>query len=218
METRLATEHWLQVPLDEVVLMFLRSEAHKLKGLTAIDRRLICTPDLRNAVENLARCNRQGLFLGLPPDTRWHKVHYLRNQHLDELRILREPYWNDPAHQNELGKVAQQKPFQIRQVPTTIEGAGHQILDEFYSAIPGEWQSPILWGHGAEGPFTILEGTHRFVWYYPHAADFPDFQNTVYVGLSSSPCYWHLPDACNFIYSQNPLTLRIETLQHEIMP
>ena len=196
---------------------FLRGEAHKFEKLTGDACRLIRAYEPQNPKDNLGRCillsaKRGGLFDGIPPDTRWYRVEYLRNEHLDELLVMRESNWNSESDQNELRKVASRKKIPRRSAPGD-RGDRHQIL-EFYSDDPNKWQSPILWGHDKDGPFTILEGTHRLVWYYGDAQAHPDFKNIVHIGLSDRPCYWHINDATDSVYRLNPLTASIRSLQN----
>src|SRR5437899_5365102 len=107
MTAGLRSEDWSQVPFDEVVLPLVRGEAHKFEHVADEDRRCICNPDLDDPQQNMRRCEllaqiRGGLFCGVPPDTMWHEVCYLRNHHLNELRAMREPNWIDTVDQNEL--------------------------------------------------------------------------------------------------------------------
>ena len=215
----LAIEDWFEVPFDDVVVVFLRGEAHRFEKLTEDACRLIRAYEPQNLKDNLGRCillsaKRGGLFDGIPPDTRWHRVKYLRNEHLDELLVMREPNWNSETGQNELRTVASRKKVPRRSAPSD-RGDSHQIL-EYYSDEPAKWQSPILWGHGKDGPFTILEGTHRLVWYYGEAPAHPSFKNIPYIGLSESPSYWHMPDAADSVYRLNPLTTHIRFLQNQL--
>lgn len=218
-DSSLAVEDWFEVPFDDVVLAFLRGEAHRFEKLTDDACRLIRTYDPQSKRDKLGRCillstRRGGLFDGIPPDTRWYRVEYLRNDHLDELLVMREPNWIDETDRNALGDVAIRKMIPRRPAPTD-RGDTHSIL-EYYSDDPEQWQSPILWGHSNAGPFTILEGTHRFAWYYREAKAYPDFKNVAYVGLSDRLSHWHLPDAFDSGYRLNPLTAHIRFLQKQL--
>ena len=201
----LSSEKWGEVSFDIVSVTFIRGEAFKHKDFTESECRLIRTPDLTNSEENLARClllarMRGGLLSGIPPDTVWYEVRYLKGEHLDELRVLRYPYWISPNDENELGKVGLRIPKRLQKEPKAL--AGNQVL-EYFSADPNQWQSPILWGHSKAGPFTILEGTHRLVSHYAEAQASVTFRNIVYVGLSESSCHWHFPDQLDVQYEVN---------------
>lgn len=196
MGSNLESENWLHVTFDRVVLCFLRGEAHLFGSLTEEQCHLIQEPNLRDAEENTRRREllgqrRGGLFAGVPPDTLWYEVQYLRNEHLDCLLVMREPNWNSPADRNELGNVAGRRQVSLRSAQKNWKEGR---IVEFYQTEPEQWQSPILWGHSKGGPCTILEGTHRLVWYYSQAIAHPNFKIAAYVGLSESRCHWHMPD------------------------
>jgi hypothetical protein len=56
---------------------------------------------------------------------------------------------------------------------------------------PSNWGTPILWGHDRKGPFTIIEGNHRLV-AYASQANKSGLSVPVFVGLSKTPCFWHI--------------------------
>lgn len=167
-----------------------------------------------DAQQNMRRCQllahiRWGLFCGIPPDTTWYEVRYLRNDHFDELRVMRESNWTDPADENELRKVAARHPFVLRAAPSTWQKKGRIV--EYYSPEPERWQNPVLWGHNSDGPFTILEGTHRLVGYC-QSEEHPELEMVLYIGLSANLCKWHLPDGRDVAYPVNALSVHVMEL------
>jgi hypothetical protein len=102
----------------------------------------------------------------------------LTNASLTELHVVNHSHWVDPGDDNELLKVATRKMFTL-------------------SSDPNEWDTPILWGHEQTGPFTILEGNHRLTAYAATSRE--DLRIPVFVGLSSTACYLHLPDHTDFL-------------------
>jgi hypothetical protein len=128
----LACENWQEASFDDIVVAFLRAEAHKYDDLTDREVQLIRTPDTQVHDENLARCHllarkRGGLFAALPPDTRWYRVQYLRNEHLDELLVLRYESWVSDTDLNELGNVASRKTISFREEPKKKENRNQVV-------------------------------------------------------------------------------------------
>jgi hypothetical protein len=172
--------------VHDVVAEFLLNELHKVVQLS-LDQHMmgvVENPNTKNPDDNHLRLRiltylRGSLVGEIPPDTRWFEVHSLSKGDLAELRVIARCGWDDPADQNELIKVAKRKP-------------------EPLSAAPAAWRKPILWGHDQTGPFTILEGNHRLV-AYAAADDPPDLCIPVIVGLSPTPCFFHMPDPPHFI-------------------
>lgn len=200
MARKLADQEWLDTSLDEVVAGFLMGERDRFQRyfeLTATDRgllnRLICEADLESRAENLLRKSllaliRNGLFHHVPPDTKWYRVQ-LRSEHLDELQVIGRCGWDAPTDRNELQRVAARWPgLELRHPPS-------------------EWPPPVLWGHGNDGPFVILEGNHRLV-AYAKGPETHTLNARAYVGLSPCPCNWYLSDPRHLGYPREPLLLR----------
>jgi hypothetical protein len=176
----LAAESWERVSIDSVYLSFLRGEWDKEvhAGLWT-DRTLVSQPDLTNCQQNQLRAQllfrtRGGLLGGIPRDTSWFAVKYLRPRHFGQLHAIRCEGWTDPGDRNELVKVAARMPFELRTGSTN------------------DWE-PILWGHSLEGPFSILEANHRLT----ALAGRPEIQDVAmlcYIGISAQQCVWHGPD------------------------
>ena len=184
----LADMQWKRASLHRVVLAWLRAErkevAERLAQLHPSLWRpagfpaLLDNADVENTQENRDRLRllyliRNVFIVELPPDTVWYQVRNLRHEHLSQLRAVNEANWIDPADQNELFKVASRKKLKYEQ-PWQ------------------EWDSPILWGHDRNGPFTIIEGNHRLTAYT--ACGQNDLNIPIFVGLSRMKCIWHPPD------------------------
>lgn len=173
-------EAWESAEYDDVILAFLLAEASKLDDhkivLSDYERRCIEQPDRKNPGERairrellFSRLERGAIMGNLPPDTTWNEVHSLRAHQLDErIFVIFDVQWLN---------LQTRRPINFRD-PTD------------------KWPHPILWGHGREGPFTILEGNTRLT----RAAAYHsrDFAIPVYVGLSRSSCQWHTPDLLGF--------------------
>jgi len=174
---RLADQSWAECSVHDVHLAFLRAEWHKISAQA--DRRLIDQPDLLSQTENQQRAAilysyRAPLLQRVPQDTRWYKVSYLKEGHLDEVLVIGHCGWDSQQDRNDLLLVAQRKPIQLQTQPHT-------------------WTEPILWGHTQQGPFTILEGNNRLV-AFAGVRPRLSLQLPVFIGLSPSRCLWHLPD------------------------
>jgi hypothetical protein len=182
----LADMEWKRVNLHPVVLTWLRAErggyveqARKALGLSLADvADLLDSADLANPDQNRARLRllygaRNIFSLEIPPDTEWYNVRNLKHEHLNELLVVNHPAWNDPAHHNELHEVAKLKNRSLEKPPS-------------------EWDSPILWGHDRNGPFTIMEGNNRLASYV--ASGRTDLDIPAFIGLSPLKCLYHLPD------------------------
>lgn len=175
---------WRRVTVHAVVAEFLRAERHKLRWLPPTAFALIDQANTGDPAENHARLRylasiRRQLLGEIPPDTRWYKVHTLTDANLIELHVIGRCGFDDPfgRDQNELKKVAVRRP-------------------EPLSSQPAHWGSPILWGHSKTGPFTIIEGNHRLIG-YASQTQAPGLSVAVFVGLSRTPCFWHVFDAPN---------------------
>jgi hypothetical protein len=175
---------WRRVTVHEVVAAFLRSERYKftmvpLDVLALIDHPNIVDPSQNHArLRYLASIRRQ-LLGEIPPDTRWYKVWTLIDAELPEIYVIGRCGFDDPygRDRNELQRVASRRPEPMNSQPST-------------------WGTPILWGHDRTGPFTIIEGNHRLIAYASQGQK-SGLSVPVFVGLSNTPCFWHIFDAPN---------------------
>jgi len=175
---------WRRVAVHAVVAEFLRSERHKLAASPPGALALIDQPNIADPSENHARLRylawiRRQLLGEIPPDTRWYKVCSLTDAELPELYVIGRCGFDDPygRDQNDLQSVALRRPEPI-------------------SSPLSNWGAPILWGHDRTGPFTIIEGNHRLLAYASQSSK-PGLSVPVFVGLSNTPCFWHIFDAPN---------------------
>jgi len=182
----LANQAWPSVSVHEVVAALVRAEREKVvpllppQLLTVVDH-----PNTADASENHLRLRvlyyfRLMMLAEVPPDTEWYRLAHLVDGDLASLLVIGRCGMDGQDDQNELTKAALRLPPQPLRVP------------------PSQWDPPILWGHDKGGPFTILEGNHRLMAYLtgptPHGLDVP-----VFVGLSPTPCFWHLPDPARIL-------------------
>jgi hypothetical protein len=190
----LAQKTWQPADIHEVALEFLRAERHRLEALErqegssslADDLALINRADLADPLENHRRWRllyllRAPLFAEIPPDTEWFRVDTLTGHELDELHIIARCGWDDPEgrDRNELRLAARRNPKTLKTMPI-------------------EWPSPVLFGHGKDGPFTIIEGNNRLAG-YAVLKDPPPLNIPVFIGLSQTPFYFHIFDPESFI-------------------
>jgi hypothetical protein len=186
----LAQMNWTRVSMHKVVWAWLRAErdtkvARRLSQLPELLwspglSKLLDHPDFENPNENRARLRilymiRSLFVVEIPPDTVWYEVCNLTDSELGELRTVNYGDWTEAAEQNQLAKVAARKRLALG-VP------------------PSDWDPPILWGHGKNGLFTILEGNHRLAAYV--ASGRSDLNIPAFVGLSPTACVWHILDHC----------------------
>jgi hypothetical protein len=181
----LADMIWKRVSVHRVVAEFLRNEPHRLEltlspASHARLAPLIASPNLGDPAENHARLRllyliRRPLIGEIPPDTQWHEVHNLTDNELAELHVIAHSGWDAPGQdRNELLQVA-------ARMPRTLSGP------------PSSWPPPILWGHSKAGPFTIIEGNNRLT-AYAAASPRPRLAIPVLVGVSPTPCFFHIFD------------------------
>jgi hypothetical protein len=176
----LAQERWDVISFEKVIHAFLESEwSYYPEDVRRQFGPLIFHPNLDSARENQVRrglllYRREPLLAKVPRDTVWYSVKCLRPAYLPQLRVINHSSWRSESDQNELDRVAHR-------------------ADDVLSTSPKSWPPAVLWGHGVEGPFTILEGNHRLTALAAASQDV-DFELEVYVGLSTSRCRWHLPD------------------------
>ena|SRR5712691_10722761 len=181
----LARMLWNRVTVHEVVAEFLRSERHKfMQSISSAEMALIDSPNARDPQANHARlrylyCIRAQLIGEIPPDTQWYEVRNLTDEELSELHVIARCGWDSPSDKNELLRVASRLPKQLISRPTV-------------------WERPILWGHEKAGPFTIIEGNNRLV-AYAYKGQQSGLMIPALVGLSSTPCFFHIFDPPNKI-------------------
>jgi hypothetical protein len=172
-----------------VVAEFLRSERDKVLALPpaelppdALPR--IDQPNIVDPSENHTRLRclaliRRWLLGEIPPDTRWYKVYTLTDAELPELYVIGRCGFEGSS-----------------------EGDNHQLQSfasshsQTMNSSPSNWGTPILWGHERRDPFTIIDGNHRLVAYASQAYK-SGLSIPVFVGLSKTPCFWHIFDAPN---------------------
>jgi hypothetical protein len=170
------------VNVHAVVAEFLRSERHKLTVLSPDELRLIDQPNIVEPSENHARLRylaliRRQLVGEIPPDTQWFRVCTLTDAELTELYVIGRCGFEGSSENDDhqLQSFASSRP-------------------QTMNSPPSNWGAPILWGHEKKGPFTIIEGNHRLVAYASQAHK-SGLSIPVFVGLSKTPCLWHIFDA-----------------------
>src|SRR5262245_862172 len=176
----LANMAWNRVSVHEVIAEFLRGERFKFdQSLPSPGMALIDSPNINDPRENHARlrylyCSRRGLLGEIPPDTRWYEVRNLTGEELSELHVIARCGWDDLRDRNEVFRVVLRRP-------------------SAWTTKRSSWPRPILLGHEKAGPFTVLEGNNRFVAYASQAQQ-PPFMIPALVGLSPTPCCFHIFD------------------------
>jgi hypothetical protein len=176
----LADLTWRETSVHAVVAEFVRGEWRRHPRLAAAEvTPLVEGIDLGNPAHNHARLRllhlmRAQLWAEIPPDTVWYEVTALTGQALAHIRVIARCGWDHPAHRNELAAVAARLPEPLLQPPAS-------------------WPRPILWGHARSGPLTIIEGNHRLLGYASQARP-AGLHLQALVGLSPTPCCWHLDD------------------------
>jgi hypothetical protein len=190
----LAEKDWTRTSLHNVVLAYLRAERQKVESACANSRmpgalwmgalsKILNQPNTNDAEENRTRLRllymiRNLFVLEIPPDTEWWKISSLTDNDLEELYVVNNAGWNDPADNNELRRVAGRRKIELQTGPST-------------------WEPPILWGHDKRGPFTILEGNNRLVAYV--CSGRTGIDTPVLIGLSPMRCFWHAFDKAEFL-------------------
>jgi hypothetical protein len=178
---------WCRVTVHAVVAEFLRSERRTVIALlpAALQPHVLPCIDQPNIVdpsENHTRLRclaliRRQLLGEIPPDTQWYKVCTLTDAELTELYVIGRCRFEGSSENDD----HQLQSFALSR-PQTM------------TSLPSSWGIPILWGHEKKGPFTIIEGNHRLVAYasQPHKSG---LSVPVFVGLSNTPCFWHIFDS-----------------------
>ncbi len=173
---------WIPTSVHEMVAEFLLGERQEKFAFIPRGTQFIDAPNVKDPLENHTRLRllyfRRAHFFGeVPPDTQWYEVKNLTDNELDELRVVAHvsPWRTSGADKNELRRVADRCP-------------------EALTVSPTNWRRPILWGHEKAGPFSIFEGNHRLI-AYASAPSPPGLDIPVFVGLSATPCVWHIHDA-----------------------
>ncbi|MDZ7860959.1 MAG: hypothetical protein U5O15_09925 [Candidatus Krumholzibacteriota bacterium] len=183
-KSTLSDQAWTEISIHHVYHSFLKGELgernpHKMSEY----HKIITTPDFKDPMENHLRfrllievCGRKGLLAMIPCSTKWYQVEFLNEQHISELRVIGRCEWDSKtkSDKNEIEKVILREKEPLRTEPSN-------------------WDAPILWGHYKDGPFTIIEGNHRFVG-WANAKERLDFSIPVFIGLSRDYCYWHILD------------------------
>jgi hypothetical protein len=169
---------WNKISIHNVVSEFLRGERNNFSfyppWTTVIDN-----PNLDDPVENHKRLRlfyiKRGKFMvEIPPDTQWWEVASLSENELDELYL----------------SARHTQPWSGKKLAAAASAFGEPLTSQ-----PREWPGRIiLWGHDRKGPFSIIEGNHRMLAYACAAIPRPPLNIPVYVGLSSSYCWWHYAD------------------------
>jgi hypothetical protein len=173
----LRDQNWNGVSFHSVVRDFLLAERDKLAELYPPWLPLVDAPNLSEALENQRRLRllylRRLMFtVEIPSDTVWFETR-LTQDDMGQLYVSARHNRRWDAAGNLLGQVEQVERLEFK-------------------ALPHRWKRIILWGHERAGPFTILEGNHRLLVYaYSNP---PPLDIMVYVGLSSSHCFWHRLD------------------------
>lgn len=175
----LANAIWRPASVHEVVAAFLLGERKKSFAFIPLGTPIIDAPNVNDLQENHTRLRllyhvRAHIFGEIPPDTQWFEVNLTDNE-LDELHVIAHVQKWMAADKNELRQVAARCPEPLK-IP------------------PDNWQRPILWGHEKSGPFSIFEGNHRLIGYASLPSP-PGLSIPVFVGLSATPCMWHIHDA-----------------------
>ncbi len=178
----IAKQKWEKVTINQVYHSLLKGEfirCIKTFGQHAeTNRGIIDNPDFGNESQNCIRAMllsfRLPLLYKIPFSTVWYKVVSLNESHLNELIVIGRCEWDSDNDRNELFNVSKRKKI--------------ELLSQ-----PPEWDPPVLWGHTKNGPFTIIEGNHRFV-ALASVENNIKFNLPCYIGLSTDPCHWHLPD------------------------
>jgi hypothetical protein len=174
----LANMSWEEISIHHVVSQYLRNDRGHYASFPQPWQDIIDNPNISDTLENHMRLRmfyiKSGLFMvEIPPDTKWYEVKNLTDNELDELYVSarHNPQWNQAG--SKLDKVAIAEKLQL-------------------TSSPAAWGRIILWGHDKSGPFSIIEGNHRMLAYIynpQRPLDIP-----VYIGLSSSYCFWHYAD------------------------
>lgn len=174
----LAEKQWRLATIHEVVLEYLLAERHKHVQTEWIAQ-LLDNPDLQDTFQNHRRLHliyatRRWIMGEIPPDTQWFEVQPITQRDLDQVHAIARCGWDHPADKNEICKVAKRRPIPWR----------HETLV----------RRPILFGHDKAGPLTILEGNHRLTAFAGSAAN-SSISLSIFVGLSSIPCAYHIFDS-----------------------
>jgi hypothetical protein len=177
----LGDQDWAPASIHQVVAAILQAERDRFAPLLPTElQSLVDQPKLDNPRENHSRLRllyvrRIHLMAEVPPDTDWHEVRFLRNEHLSELHVIARCGFMPEGH------------------PTALLTSPSHRTPELLRTPPAEWKPLVLWGHSPSGPFTILEGNHRLAAFVGNGAS-ETLQLPVFVGLSNTPSHWHSLD------------------------
>ena len=120
----LREQTWTPASYDDVAYEWVRGEQHKLRLAIPGDilgrlqpriDKLLNNADDQDPLENAHRRQllvvlRGNLLRWLPPDTNWHRVEFLRDCHIDELRTIGRCGWDSNTDENELRRVTDRWP------------------------------------------------------------------------------------------------------------
>jgi len=186
----LSEQEWTKCTIIDVLRTFLRAERERAEAHIGCDlSSLLECPNPSEAELRRALNHRCPLLERIPDETTWYEIRHLQEHHLAELLVIGSPDWLSDEDRNDLLKVVLREHFGAKTEEKLQEL--REVLQDFDRA---KFCIPILWGHGREGPFTIIDGNHRLVALIRFGLLPKSFMSVVYVGLSASHCCWHLPD------------------------
>jgi hypothetical protein len=204
---------------NHVHLAWLKSELYRMRSDLASDElSLIENPDLNNSEENLQReeliLNKYGrspIMETVPSQIQWHEVE-IEDEDLENLYILAIWDWF----------IDTGKTYKLSQVPANLtSNHGHRIsnfppgaadhktkIEAMMSAPEINTQDIILIASSENGPFTIIDGTHR--------SSLLALNGTIsgtkaYLGIANdlSQCVW-TPEWTNYEVSKTELSNAVD--------
>jgi hypothetical protein len=183
------TATWRPVSFHEVYAAFLRGEPHRFVGeqeREAFDEvttePLDYTDPFANHVRMRLLFSKRGpILLEIPPDTEWSEVSFLVDGDLNRLRCIPVPSWT-------VGKGTDRNDLRLVAAHKSTAGTLEPLR-----TTPETWSNPIVWGHSKQDLLTILEGNNRFA-HLALGGVKADVRLSVFVGLSPTPCFWHVSD------------------------
>ena len=176
---KLRDEKWTDSTFDHAVFAWLQAEHHdyhRLQNASLTDR------FQNNRRRAKLASTRSQIIDDIPPDTMWYEVQHLRREHFPQLLGINWCGFRSSNHRNEFPAFAEQ-------VKAIKEGRFKPVETD-----PATWPRLILWGHSMDGPFTVIEGSHRISALCLDEQEL-SFEIPVYVGISDRGSFrWHLPD------------------------
>src|SRR5262249_29418329 len=106
--TRLADADWRRVTVHDTHLAFpVAGRACYAPALARFGPGLADAPDRAAPEQNRLRMRmlyymRRHLVGEIPPDTEWHEVLWLTDEHVDDLRVIGRCEWDNPLDRNQL--------------------------------------------------------------------------------------------------------------------